>query len=127
MPTTQQDLDRFEHVYNEANAAGRRAANAHNPRPMGVSYRTEDGPRTDIITDGVCGFAWVVIKPGTHPFVRWLKSKGLGHKHYAGGWEIWIGDYNQSMEKKAAHAGAMALRLREAFPDLRIYSDSRMD
>ena len=38
------------------------------------------------VSDGVCGFAGVVIKPARGKFVSYLKSLGMGYKHYYGGW-----------------------------------------
>jgi hypothetical protein len=58
--------------------------------------------------DGVCGFAWVVVKPATSSFAKWLKKTGWADKAYGGGLSIWIGGYNQSMTRKEAHAAAMA-------------------
>jgi hypothetical protein len=102
----------FEAMYNEAVALGRAAVDAavaaHAIAPMGVSYKTAQGPRLDIIADGVCGFAWVNVKPGTSPFAKWLKDKGFAHKSYDGGVDIWVSDYNQSMQKKECFARAMA-------------------
>ena len=40
--------------------------------------------KTYFVEGGVCGFAGVVIKPARGKFVSYLKSLGMGHKHYYG-------------------------------------------
>lgn len=118
----------FAALYLAANTEGKDAvARITYIRPMHVSYRGEDGqPRTDTITDGPCGFAWVNIKPGTSRFARYLVKAGLASKDsYYGGVTIWIGDYNQSMAKKECHAHAMAKALRAA--GIEAHGHSRMD
>jgi hypothetical protein len=76
------------------------------------------------VPSGVCGFAWVVVRPGTSAFARWLVKHDLAGKHYYGGVSIWVGDYGQSYEKKHAHAVAMAEYLNkvgiDAFPGSRL-------
>jgi hypothetical protein len=121
----------FQSVYDAAMRAGQEAGDKHTPRPMVVSQHSN--PLDDnstiqeqwIVNSGVCGFAWVIVKPGTSSFARWLVKQGLGGKHYYGGVRIWIGDYRQSYEKKVAHAGAMAKHLQNV--GIRAYSDSRLD
>jgi hypothetical protein len=123
----------FKSLYDAAMAAGAQAAAAANVRPMTV--RAEDIQVNGVPIgapgqvwhepEGVCGFAWVVVKPGTSPFARWLKAQGHASKHYAGGVSIWIGDYNQSMQRKEAHAEAMVKVFAAA--DIQCYADSRMD
>ena len=44
---------------------------------------------------------------------------------YYGGVSVWVGGYNQSMERKAAHASAMAKVFADA--GINAYSMSRMD
>lgn len=57
----------------------------------------------------ICGFAWVLVKPGNSRFANWLKKNDHGRTDsYYGGVNIWIGDYNQSYDMKVAHASAMA-------------------
>jgi hypothetical protein len=88
-----------------AYAAGRDAAINHIPRPMIVKW----GGREDTITDGLCGFAWVKLRPANAPFAAWVKRNNLGQVDtYEGGLTVWIGEYNQSMERKYAHARAFA-------------------
>jgi hypothetical protein len=109
----------FYQVFAKAEAAGRVAADACTPRPMVVgeakhilSNQIDYTRPTHIIEGGVCGFAWVIVRPGNSPFANWLKATERGTKDsYYGGVNIWIGDYGQSMERKLAHAAAMAASL----------------
>lgn len=105
-------------MLDQANLLGRIAGNRHTPTPMNVVQadvfgRPLPGAEVYHVPQGMCGFAWVTIKPGTHPFAKWLKQRGYAHKGYYGGVEISIQEYNQSVERKYAHAVAMASYLRD--------------
>lgn len=79
-----------------------------------------------IVNSGVCGFAWVIIKPGTSSFAKWLIKNGHAKTHhYYGGVCHYVSEFGQSMEKKEAYAAAFAKVLSEN--EIRAYSDSRMD
>lgn len=81
---------------------------------------------TYYVEDGVCGFAWVNVKPGNSKLANWLKANGLARSDsYYGGVTVWIGEFNQSMQKKEAYARAFAKVLSDN--GVRAYSDSRMD
>ena len=80
---------------------------------------------TYVVNDGVCGFAGVVIKPARGKFVSYLKSIGMGYKHYYGGWYVSVREFNQSLTRKEAYANAYAKVLSEA--GFKCYVDSRMD
>ena len=114
----------FGKLLAKANQEGVLAAKACIPAPMIVSGY-EDQP----VMDGPCGFAWVNFKMKSglaRKFGKWLKDNGHGRKdEYYGGVTIWIGDYGQSMERKAAHAGAMVKVFQEAGIDAHMMS--RMD
>ena len=77
------------------------------------------------VSDGVCGFAGVVIKPARGKFVSYLKSLGMGYKHYYGGWYVSVREFGQSMARKEAYAEAFAKVLTEE--GMSCYVDSRMD
>jgi len=83
------------------------------------------------IPQGVCGFAWVNIKPGNHPFANWLKRNNHARKdEYYGGVTVWVSQYGQSMELKERYAHGFAEVIRDHFasdPKFRAYSQSRMD
>ena len=107
-------------VWDKAWAAGVKAAEAATPVPMHI-------PGYAPITEGVCGFAWVEIHPATSSFAKWVKAHDLGKtSSYAGGVHVWIGDYDQSMTRKKAHAIAMGRVIREEL-DINAYGASRID
>lgn len=110
-------------LFNMADNAGRAAAEACVPTPMIVC----DGSYTYApILDGVCGFAWVNIKPGTSKFARWLTKNNLARRDsYYGGVTVWISGYGQSMARKEAYAHAFANVLREN--GIQAIAMSRMD
>ena len=61
------------------------------------------------VPDGVCGFAWVVVKPGTHSFAKWAAKNLDATKDYYGGVTVkWVGEFNQSMQRKIEYARAFA-------------------
>ena len=77
------------------------------------------------VMDGVCGFAWVVVRPAGSSFGRWLR-KERGHSlAYGGGVSIWVGSFGQSYERKYAYARAFAGVLEEA--GIEAYAQSRLD
>ena len=117
----------FQGILDEAVQAGREAGEKFKPTPVGF-YRADImgnriGP-TDIIEDGVCGFAWVKIK-GNTAFGKWAAKHGKVRDDYPSGKSFWISNYNQSMEKKEAHAQAMAAVLNKH--GIEAYAMSRMD
>jgi hypothetical protein len=80
-------------------------------------------------TAGVCGFAWVDVRPATCSFARWLVKNGLASKAYSGGVRIRISEFGQSLERKEAAAQAMAgvLTASPLLAGVRIHAGSRMD
>jgi hypothetical protein len=77
---------------------------------------------------GPCGFAWIIIKPGTSSFARWLvKEHHANPDHYYGGVNIRIADYQQCLGASEEYARAFSLELRKYYPDLHIKPMSRMD
>ena len=116
----------------EAHAAGVAAGNAIKPTPMVVGTPTtplgnniDYNKRTYYVSEGACGFAWVVIRPGNCSFARQAVKLGLGSKHYYGGISIWISDHGQSIDRKERHAAAYANVLKQA--GVNATSESRMD
>ena len=119
-------------LFDRAHHAGLRAGHESTPTPMVVGTPTElFGSEIDWnkstyhVSDGVCGFAGVVIKPARGKFVSFLKSKGLGWKHYYGGFYMTCREFGQSLTRKEAYCEAFAKVLGEA--GMRCYVDSRMD
>jgi hypothetical protein len=84
------------------------------------------------VSEGVCGTAWVNIKPGGSRFARWLVKEGYGRADsYRGGVNLSPGlvcgdrvRYSQSLTRQEAAASAMAEVLREA--GIKAYSESWM-
>jgi hypothetical protein len=114
----------FAALWDKAWSAGVVAARGTVPNPMVVTDALT-GYTYPPILDGACGFAWVKIKPGNSPFANWLKKNGKARPAYNGGVDIWISDYNQSVARKEAHAGAMAKVFQDA--GINAFADSRLD
>jgi hypothetical protein len=126
------EMNEYSELFSKADAAGRAAAEACKPVPMQVVERAnplDDSSavvkRYAPVASGVCGFAWVNVRPGNCGFARWMKKEGVARKGYYGGMEYWVSGYGQSMEKKEAYAGAFAKVLGEA--GIKAYPQSRMD
>ncbi len=111
----------FERVWDEAVEAGMVAGEECVPRPMVIQGYAP-------ITEGMCGFAQVRVKPGNSAFANWLKKQGhMSPDSYTGGVYHYVGLYGQSWERKRAFARAMSSVLAEAFPKLNIYATDRLD
>lgn len=118
-------------LYASADAAGKAAADACVPTPMVVVERAnlfdDNSPVVKSyapVMDGACGFAWVIVKPGTSSFARYLKKIGYTRDSYYGGINVWVRGYGQSYERKRAYAAAFAGVLRDA--GINAYAMSRM-
>jgi hypothetical protein len=124
---------KWQELWDAADAKGRAAADEVVPVPMVVGTPTtplgndiDFSQRTYFVSEGVCGFAWVKVRPGTSSFARWLVRTGKSRgKAYHGGVDIWIGDFGQSMQRKEAYARAMAQVFTEA--GIKAYAQSRLD
>lgn len=124
----------WQAIHERAHAAGMAAGNGVVPDAMIVGNPTtpfgndiDYSKRTYYVSEGVCGFAWVELSPATHPFVRWLKSRDIGHKGYPTGWSVRVHEFGQSMQRKEAYARAYAAVIRDEIPELNAYAASRMD
>ena len=125
----------FQILYNEAKMAGLKAGAAVEVVPMIVAEHTnplnDNSPvkKAYFVEGGVCGFAWVNVKPGNCPFANWLKKNNLGRtSDYYGGVMVWeSGDnyFGQSMTRKEAFCYAFAEVIRKA--GIKAYASSRMD
>ncbi len=100
-------------IYKEAYAAGLQAGKEVGvPKfivgdAIGLSNEIDYSKKTYVL-EGLCGFAWVNVSPARGAFVNYLKSIDAGHKGYYGGYEIWIREFGQSVDRKSAFAGAFA-------------------
>ena len=120
-------------VYAEAHALDNAAGNACSPTPMVVGTPTtplgddiDYSKDTYYVSDGVCGFAWVNIKPARGGFVKFLKDNKIGRKDsYYGGYTVWVSHFGQSLARKESYARAFANHLNEN--GIKAYSMSRMD
>jgi len=108
-----------------AHRAGLEAGNNVIPQPMVVvDGKTEEV--IDVVNDGLCGFAWIDIHPARGAFVEYLKSRNWGSKKiYGAGYQIWVGQYNQSVTRKYAYAQAFAKVLNEY--GIKANAGSRLD
>lgn len=98
---------------------------AANCQVTAMTVRDGTGNRWHV-PEGPCGFAWINIKPGTSSFAKWLVKTGHCRKDsYYGGVTAWIGLYGQSVDRKYAHAQAMAKSLTAA--GIKCYAMSRLD
>jgi hypothetical protein len=122
----------FDALYAEAHERGLRAANTVVPRTMVVQRHAN--PLDDdshvvkewIVPEGMCGFAWVNVKPGNSPFARWLKANGYARSDsYEGGVTIWVSDFGQSHTRKRAYAQAFVAVLTEE--GIRAHAGDRLD
>lgn len=91
-----------------------------------------DGRNSWFIGDGVCGFAWLEIRPASKAgkndcdFVKYLKSIRIGgYDDYSKSYNIWVHDFGQCMQKKEAYARGLAAVLKNSGIDVRV--KSRMD
>lgn len=119
-------------LHARAHAAGYAAGSDFTPTPMHVvehSNPLDDSSPVKrdygLYADGVCGFAWVNVRPGNSSFARWLTKTNIGRAAYEGGVQLWISHFGQSMERKSAYARAYAQVLTDA--GIRAYAESRMD
>ena len=120
-------------IYTEAHALGIKAGNGCSPTPMVVGTPTtplgndiDYSKDTYYVSDGVCGFAWVNIKPARGKFVKYLKDNDIGRKDsYYGGYTIWVSGFGQSMTRKENYARAFVKVLNDN--GLKAYAMSRMD
>jgi hypothetical protein len=120
-------------LYDSAHEAGMNAVSNLQVVPMIVGEETnlfsgkiDYNKPTHFVEDGVCGFAWVNVKPGNSKFANWLKKNELARSDsYYGGVTVWVSAFNQSMQKKEAYARGFAEVLRNA--GINAYSQSRMD
>lgn len=122
----------FQQIFEEAQTAGREAVAQLQVIPMAVQQaeglfdQFDPSKPYEVVADGACGFAWVNVRPGTSKFAKWLKESGNARADsYYGGVTIWISSYNQSVQKKEAHAEAMAKVLRDN--GIKAYAASRLD
>ena len=127
----------FAKVFAEAQAAAEAAFVAAKPVPMavqeakGLSDGFDFNRPYEVISDGVCGFAWVnVYVDGRSRVAKMMKEFGMRPDYY-GGYQFSSYDVapsaggSQSMQRKEAACGAFAKVLRDY--GFKAYVGSRMD
>lgn len=125
-------------IFNKARIAATIAFRDCKPNPVIFGqakdlFSNEMVPGTEeLVMDGLCGFAWINIKPARGEFVKFLKRNNIGHPGVYGGWTIsaynvGIPGSSQSMERKEAGCKAFVAVIKEYFPDMRIWVESRLD
>jgi hypothetical protein len=112
----------FAALVSVAHAQGIQAGRDCKPIPMIVC--TSTGKPIEQLDEGACGFAWIAF-PGNTAFGRWAKKQGIARPQYPKGLCIWVREFGQSVDRKAAYAGAYAQTLRNAGIDC--YAGDRLD
>ena len=120
-------------IYAEAHSAGMAAGHGCTPNPMIVGTPTtplgddiDYSKKTYYVADGLCGFAWINIKPARGKFVTWLKKADIGRKdNYYGGYTIWVSEFGQSVTRKENYARAFTKVLGDN--GITAYNMSRLD
>lgn len=122
----------YSAIWNEAYQAGLQAGNNAIPTPMVVTGHAnplnDNSPVTEryFVSEGCCGFAWIVVRPGNCGFAKWAKQNKSARAEYGGGMCVyWVGEFNQSMTRKEAFADAFAAVLNKY--GIQSSSRSRMD
>jgi hypothetical protein len=124
-------------IWNKVQEEGRKAVEKLEVSPMIVQQvdllnRPIPGTKPEYVADGPCGFAWLEFRPASKAgkndceFVKWMRTNRIGsYDDYAKCWRFPIFDYNQSIQKKEAHAEAMAQCLRAV--GINAHANSRLD
>lgn len=106
--------------------SAREAWNNASPTPMVVTD-TRSGQKWHV-SEGVCGFASLVVKPANSSFALWLKKNANTSRHYDGGLSVWSSVVvpedaaSQSYERKVAAMRAAAKVLTDAGVRARVWS-----
>jgi hypothetical protein len=119
------ELDRRAH------AAGMAAGQAARPAPMTIVEHTNPWDDSSPIKrtyapvmDGICGTAYVKVRPGNSSFARWLKKHRGAFTAYYGGVQFSVNDFGQSVERGLAYASAYGAVVRAEYPEMSIFTDS---
>ena len=105
-------------LYDLAHTEAKKSSENHIATPMFI----EGYPP---ILEGVCGFAWIVVKDARKGFAKWLKDNHIGSKYYRGGWEIFADCCDQSYEKAKRYAETFEKVLKQN--GVECYFESRLD
>ena len=112
----------FTELVARAHAAGMQAGRECMPIPMIVCAHS--GEPIECLDNGACGFAWVSFA-GNTAFGKWAKKQGIARPHWPSGLCVWVSEFGQSVDRKAAYADAYARVLNDA--GIPAYANSRLD
>ena len=119
-------------LHRDAHAAGMAALAACTPRPMIVSQHASPiDDRSAVVQqwrepEGLCGFAWVEVRPSRGGFATYARDAGIGrHSEYNKCCTINVREGGQSYERKLAFAEAYAKVLSAKGIDA--YANGRLD
>ena len=114
-------------IFASAREAGLAAARAAVPEPMVIGtpknmmaslmgQGSEFDPKQPVyvVPEGVCGFAWVTIRPANSAAGHYAENHFGARNGYGGGMQIWISEFGQSYTRKVAYAHAFARSLGSA-------------
>lgn len=124
-------VDQLESLHNRAFKAGEAALKGCQPTPMVVQQHEnpldDNSPVTKsyFVGGGVCGFAWVIIRPANSQFANYLKKNHNAGKSYYGGCQWFPHVGGQFYELKMAFCQAYAEVVHGAGFDA--YADGRLD
>lgn len=98
---------------------------------LGLSNEIDYSKQTYYIEGGVCGFAYVVIKPARGKFVAELKKRKIGSAHYYGGYSVSSYEFARSIRtdqsyERACAAASGAVEVLQSY-GINAYVDSRID
>lgn len=123
---------KFAKVCEQAHLNGMAAATDIVPTPMVVQQHAnpldDNSPvvrQYEPVMDGVCGFAWVEVRPSNSSFAIWARKQGWRQSSYMGTY-LWVSYFGQSMERKTAYARAYAAHLVSEL-GIKAHAGSRMD
>lgn len=124
---------RLSAIFQLADLNGREAAEKCDVVPMVVQEHanpcddSSEVKKQWFVSGGVCGFAWVKIRPANSRIAHFAIAKLSGWKRdsYSGGITFWVSAYGQSMQRKEAYANAYARTLNEH--GVNAFAESRMD
>jgi len=132
-------MNMWDQVFKEACEAAEKAFDECKPIPMIVGqaanlFSNEIVPGTEeFVEDGVCGFAWVNVKPARGPLIKYCKENNIGRNGVYGGWSISSYDisrrvgHSQSMQRKESACRAFVNVIKSYEPNMKIWVETRLD
>ena len=110
----------FKVIHAKAHAEGMKAGRDALPEPMALT----DGINNYYVPEGACGFAWVQFA-GNTAWGKWAKAQGIASPAYPKGLQVWVSEFNQSVDRKGAYALAYAKVLNDH--GIEAMAQSRLD